>query len=108
MRTATCDDLLPQPNWPEGHAPKIPALIENLETRSGFVFQTSLGFGPDDCRENRGVTYRPLGTLSQVSRQYSLLKFGANFCGRLLDGDLSISVGVEADVLGVGNAWFRE
>ena len=31
------DDLLPQPNWPEGHAPKVPALIENLENRSGFV-----------------------------------------------------------------------
>jgi len=28
LTTATCDDLLPQPNWPEGHAPKIPALIE--------------------------------------------------------------------------------
>jgi len=45
LTTATCDDLLPQPNWPEGHAPKIPALIENLETRSGFVFQTSLASG---------------------------------------------------------------
>lgn len=31
------DDLLPQPNWPEGHAPKVPALIENLESRTGFV-----------------------------------------------------------------------
>jgi predicted O-methyltransferase YrrM len=25
------DDLLPQPNWPEGHAPKVPALIEAIE-----------------------------------------------------------------------------
>jgi len=31
------DDLLPQPNWPEGHAPRVPALIEDLERRSGFV-----------------------------------------------------------------------
>jgi len=30
------DDLLPQPNWPEGHAPKVPELIDNLEQRSGF------------------------------------------------------------------------
>lgn len=34
------DDLLPQPNWPEGHAPKVPALIENLESRTGFVCST--------------------------------------------------------------------
>ena len=25
------DDLLPQPNWPEGHAPKVPALVDDLE-----------------------------------------------------------------------------
>ena len=31
------DDLLPQPNWPEGHASKVPALIENLERRGEFV-----------------------------------------------------------------------
>ncbi len=31
------DDLLPQPNWPEGHAPKVPALIEQLEGRNGFA-----------------------------------------------------------------------
>src|SRR2546428_6207398 len=31
------DDLLPQPNWPDGHAPKIPALIADLEDRPGFV-----------------------------------------------------------------------
>ncbi|MBI2186934.1 MAG: class I SAM-dependent methyltransferase [Acidobacteria bacterium] len=31
------DDLLPQPNWPEGHAPKVPVLIENLERRSEFA-----------------------------------------------------------------------
>ena len=30
------DDLLPQPNWPEGHAPKVPALIDNLEQRDEF------------------------------------------------------------------------
>jgi len=27
------DDLLPQPNWPEGHAEKVPVLIEALEQR---------------------------------------------------------------------------
>jgi len=31
------DDLLPQPNWPEGHAPRVPALIENLEQREDFT-----------------------------------------------------------------------
>ena len=31
------DDLLPQPNWPEGHAPKVPVLIGELERQQGFV-----------------------------------------------------------------------
>ena len=31
------DDLLPQPNWPEGHGPKVPVLIEDLERRSEFA-----------------------------------------------------------------------
>jgi predicted O-methyltransferase YrrM len=31
------DDLLPQPNWPEGHAPKVKALIRELENRQGFA-----------------------------------------------------------------------
>ena len=31
------DDLIPQPNWPERHAPKVPALIEELEGRSEFA-----------------------------------------------------------------------
>jgi predicted O-methyltransferase YrrM len=31
------DDLLPQANWPEGHAPKVPQLVENLERRPEFV-----------------------------------------------------------------------
>ncbi len=30
------DDLLPQPNWPEGHAEKVPPLIEQLAARSDF------------------------------------------------------------------------
>ena len=30
------DDMLPQPNWPEGHAAKVPALIERLTAHSGF------------------------------------------------------------------------
>jgi predicted O-methyltransferase YrrM len=31
------DDLLPQPNWPDGHASKVPVLIDNLEQRPEFV-----------------------------------------------------------------------
>lgn len=31
------DDLLPQSNWPEGHAPKVPALINDLERRDEFA-----------------------------------------------------------------------
>ena len=31
------DDLLPQQNWPEGHAPKVAALIERLATVDRFV-----------------------------------------------------------------------
>ncbi len=31
------DDLLPQPNWPDGHGAKVSALIEELERREGFL-----------------------------------------------------------------------
>jgi predicted O-methyltransferase YrrM len=31
------DDLLPQANWPEGHAAKVPVLIADLEARQGFL-----------------------------------------------------------------------
>ena len=31
------DDLLPQPNRPDGHDPKVPTLIETLERRPGFA-----------------------------------------------------------------------
>ncbi len=31
------DDLLPQASWPDGHGPKVPALITDLERRPGFV-----------------------------------------------------------------------
>jgi predicted O-methyltransferase YrrM len=31
------DDLLPQANWPEGHAEKVPPLVRALETRPGFA-----------------------------------------------------------------------
>ena len=31
------DDLLPQPNWPPGHAPRVPALIDELERREEFT-----------------------------------------------------------------------
>lgn len=31
------DDLLPQANWPEGHAPKVPRLIEALDAKDDLV-----------------------------------------------------------------------
>jgi predicted O-methyltransferase YrrM len=31
------DDLLPQSNWPEGHAPNVPVLIDHLEQRREFT-----------------------------------------------------------------------
>jgi predicted O-methyltransferase YrrM len=31
------DDLLPQANWPDGHAPKVPALINDIEGRRKFA-----------------------------------------------------------------------
>jgi hypothetical protein len=31
------DDLLPQPNWPDGHAGKVEALVADLEERRGFA-----------------------------------------------------------------------
>jgi predicted O-methyltransferase YrrM len=31
------DDLLPQPSWPEDHAPKIPRLMKELASRSDLV-----------------------------------------------------------------------
>ena len=31
------DDLLPQPSWPDGHAPNVQALIPDLEHRPGFI-----------------------------------------------------------------------
>ncbi len=30
------DDLLPQESWPEGHAPKVPAFIEAVNSHSNF------------------------------------------------------------------------
>jgi predicted O-methyltransferase YrrM len=31
------DDLLPQPNWPTGHAAKVPVVVADLEGREEFV-----------------------------------------------------------------------
>jgi predicted O-methyltransferase YrrM len=31
------DDLLPQANWPEGHGPKVAALIDDIERRGEFT-----------------------------------------------------------------------
>jgi predicted O-methyltransferase YrrM len=38
------DDLLPQPNWPEGHGDKVTELIADLERRPEFVC-TKLAWG---------------------------------------------------------------
>ena len=34
------DDLLPQPNWPQEHPPKVEALLAELETQDNFVYTT--------------------------------------------------------------------
>lgn len=34
------DDLLPQPNWPEGHSSRVDALVETLKQRNDFVQTT--------------------------------------------------------------------
>lgn len=31
------DDMLPKPNWPQGHAEKVTGLIQHLETRNDLV-----------------------------------------------------------------------
>lgn len=31
------DDLLPQASWPEGHAPKVPQLVDELSSRPSFA-----------------------------------------------------------------------
>jgi predicted O-methyltransferase YrrM len=31
------DDMLPQPNWPEGHADKVAALLATLEQLDGYT-----------------------------------------------------------------------
>lgn len=31
------DDLLPQPSWPDGHAPKVPLLVESLRAREDLA-----------------------------------------------------------------------
>ena len=32
------DDLLPQPNWPDGHQANVDAYLANLKARDGFAF----------------------------------------------------------------------
>lgn len=34
------DDLLPQPNWPDGHAEKVVNLLATLKEKENFVFTT--------------------------------------------------------------------
>jgi hypothetical protein len=31
------DDMLPQSNWPDGHAVKVPSLMASLAEQPGFV-----------------------------------------------------------------------
>jgi predicted O-methyltransferase YrrM len=37
------DDMLPQPNWPEGHAAKVPVLIEQLAANPRFEMLPLVG-----------------------------------------------------------------
>jgi len=40
------DDMLPQPNWPDGHAEKAAALVSTLEKQENFhVTKPSWGSG---------------------------------------------------------------
>lgn len=46
--TYVIDDLLPQPNWPDGHAPNVEALVRRLSTLDGFEWtwlEWSTGIG---------------------------------------------------------------
>jgi predicted O-methyltransferase YrrM len=52
------DDLLPQTNWPDGHAPKVPLLIDEIERRESFV-PVRLAWGSGvmivTCRSRTGI-----------------------------------------------------
>lgn len=77
------DDLLPQPSWPEGHAPKVPALIADLETRPGFV-ATKLAWASglmmlvrtDAARQPEMLRARILIVVSGFLLAVSLVLFG--------------------------------
>ena len=53
------DDMLPQPNWPEGHAEKVPVLLDRLTTdrpvrrRSHDLGQRHCGRGAPACPSAR-------------------------------------------------------
>jgi predicted O-methyltransferase YrrM len=34
------DDMLPQPNWPQGHAPRVDALVERLRSHPDLTTVT--------------------------------------------------------------------
>ena len=60
------DDLLPQPNWPEGHAPKVPALIDAIERKPGFADGApGLVVRVHDCSKNRVAAKLDLTRLLQ-------------------------------------------
>jgi predicted O-methyltransferase YrrM len=45
------DDMLPQQNWPDGHAAKVPLLIETLASKPDFGDSSScLGQRSSRCR----------------------------------------------------------
>ena len=51
------DDLLPQANWPEGHAAKVDALIADLERRARLRRRAAgLGVRPDAGRATRPLS----------------------------------------------------
>jgi predicted O-methyltransferase YrrM len=55
------DDMLPQPNWPEGHAEKVPVLLDRLAADHRFVIAPMAWASgvvvavrkPDSSRDNR-------------------------------------------------------
>lgn len=49
------DDMLPQPNWPADHPPKVAALLEALDSTEGIdivklCWSTGIVLGVKHCR----------------------------------------------------------
>jgi hypothetical protein len=55
------DDMLPQPNWPEGHAEEVADLIATLEQLKGFHV-SKLSWAKWCCPRHQALTWRSRGT----------------------------------------------